>query len=152
MSLYHLTNTEIAQRLAHAMRAWRISPQGAAMSQVDLAHKSGIGLTPLKRFEKTGAITLRNLVALLRALNLLDGLETLVPEPDAPGPLELLAAEQKKTHRKRAPRTSTPRASTSATGTPRTGTSAASAPRASTQPTSTPGTGKAPATPGRQNG
>ena len=102
------------------------------MSQVDLAHKSGIGLTPLKRFEKTGAITLRNLVALLRALNLLDGLENLVPEPDTPGPLALLAAGQKKTHRKRAPRTSTPRASTSAT--------------------STPGTGKAPATPEDQNG
>src|SRR6266852_6158003 len=132
MSLYHLTNTEIAERLAHALRAWRISPQGAAMSQVDLAHKSGIGLTPLKRFEKTGAITLRNLVALLRALNLLAGLDTLVPEPDAPGPLALLAAEQKKPHRKRAPRTSTPRASTSAT--------------------STPGTGKAPATPEDQNG
>jgi hypothetical protein len=132
------------------------------MSQVDLAHKSGIGLTPLKRFEKTGAITLRNLVALLRALNVLDGLETLVPEPDAPGPLALLAAEQKKTHRKRAPRTSTPRASTAATrapraatqptSAPRAGTAATSAPRTSTQPTSTPGTGKPPATPKDQNG
>src|ERR1700676_1297055 len=111
MPLYHLTNTEIAERLAHAIRAWRISPQGAAMSQVDLAHKSGIGLTPLKRFEKTGAITLRNLVALLRALNLLDRLETLVPEPDAPGPLALLAAEKKRTRRKRAPRTNTQRTS-----------------------------------------
>src|SRR5882762_124449 len=130
MSLYHLTNTEIAERLAHALRAWRISPQGAAMSQVDLAHKSGIGLTPLKRFEKTGAITLRNLVALLRALNLLDGLETLVPEPDAPGPLALLAAERKRTQRKRAPRASTPRTNTTSTGTASTGT-----PRASKDPT-----------------
>src|SRR6266478_5029441 len=132
MSLYHLTNTEIAERLAHALRAWRISPQGAAISQADLAHQSGIGLTPLKRFEKTGAITLRNLVALLRALNLLDRLETLVPEPDAPGPLALLAAEQKKTHRKRAPRT---------------GRASSGAPRTSTPPASTPRTGKAPATP-----
>ena len=106
MSLYQLTNTEIAVRVAHAVRAWRVSPQGAAMSQVQLAHKSGIGLTPLKRFEKTGAITLRNLVALLRALNLLDGLETLIPEPDTPSPLALLAAEQKRKQRKRAPRTS----------------------------------------------
>jgi hypothetical protein len=105
MSLHQLTNTEIAARLARAIRAWRISPQGAAMSQVDLAHKSGIGLTPLKRFEKTGAITLRNLLALLRALDLLDGLENLIPEPDAPGPLELLAAERKRPRRKRAPRT-----------------------------------------------
>jgi hypothetical protein len=126
MSLYHLTNTEIAERLAHAIRAWRISPQGAGISQVELAHKSGMGLTPLKRFEKTGAITLRNLVALLRALNLLDGLETLVPEPDAPGPLALLAAEKNRTRRKRAPR---------------------SRPR-----TSTPGTSKAPAKPDRPHG
>jgi hypothetical protein len=100
-----LTNIEITRRLAQALRAWRISPQGAAMSQVDLALKSGIGLTPLKRFEKTGAITLRNLVALLRALDLLHGLDNLVPPPDAPGPLALLAAEQKRTQRQRAPRT-----------------------------------------------
>jgi len=106
MSLYHLTNTEITQRLSRAIKAWRISPQGAALSQVETARKSGIGLTPLKRFEKTGAITLRNLVALLRALNLLDGLETLIPEPDTPAPLELLAAERQRTQRKRAPRKS----------------------------------------------
>ena len=104
MSLNHLTNIEIAARLAQAIKQWRISPQGAALSQVELAHKSGIGLTPLKRFEKTGAITLRNLIALLRALALLDGLENLVPAPDAPGPLQVLAAEQKQRQRKRAPR------------------------------------------------
>lgn len=105
MSFNNLTNTEIAARLAASMKAWRISPQGAALSQVELAHRSGIGLTPLKRFEKTGAITLRNLLALLRALDLLDGLEALVPKPDAPGPLALLAAERKNHQRKRAPRT-----------------------------------------------
>jgi hypothetical protein len=137
MSLNHLTNTEIAERLAHAIRAWRISPQGAGISQVELAHKSGMGLTPLKRFEKTGAITLRNLVALLRALNLLDGLETLVPEPDAPGPLALLAAEKNRTRRKRAPRRSRPRRSRPRTSTPR---------------TSTPRTSKAPAKPDNPHG
>ena len=91
-------------RLAQATKAWRISPQGAALSQVELAHKSGIGLTSLKRFERTGAITLRNLVALLRALDLLDGLDGLVPAPDAPGPLAVLAAEKQRQQRKRAPR------------------------------------------------
>jgi hypothetical protein len=105
MSLYHLSNTEVAETLARALRAWRVSADGAAMSQVDLAAKSGMGLTPLKRFEKTGAITLRNLIALLRALNLLDRLETLIPAPDAPGPLALLEAEKKRIRRKRAPRT-----------------------------------------------
>jgi hypothetical protein len=104
MSLNHLSNIEISLRLAQAIRAWRISPQGAAMSQVELARQSGIGLTPLRRFEKTGAITLRNLVAILRALNLLDRLDTLIPEPDAPGPLALLAAEKQRHQRQRAPR------------------------------------------------
>src|ERR1700688_3295350 len=97
MPLYHLTNTEIAQRLSSAIKAWRISPQGAALSQVETARTSGIGLTPLKRFEKTGAITLRNLVALLRPLILLDGLQPLIPEPDTPAPLDLLAAERQRT-------------------------------------------------------
>jgi hypothetical protein len=105
MPAHHLTNPEIAQRLAQAMKAWRISPQGAALSQVELAHRSGIGLTPLKRFEKTGAITLRNLVALLRGLDLLERLDTLIPTPDTAGPLALLAAEQKRSRRQRAPRT-----------------------------------------------
>jgi hypothetical protein len=104
MTLHHLTNTEIAERLAQAIKSWRISPQGAGISQVELARKSGIGLTPLKRFEKTGAITLRNLVAILRGLNLLDGLEGLVPAPDAPGPLAMLAAAKQRSQRKRAPR------------------------------------------------
>jgi hypothetical protein len=104
MTLYHLSNTEVAETLAHALKAWRVSADGAAISQVGLAKKSGMGLTPLKRFEKTGAITLRNLIALLRALNLLDRLETLMPAPEAPGPLALLEARKKPTRRKRAPR------------------------------------------------
>jgi hypothetical protein len=105
MSINHLSNAEITARLARAIKEWRVSPEGAAMSQVELARKSGVGLTPLKRFEKTGRITLRNLVALLRTLNLLDGLETLIPAPDTPGPLALLAAEKRRAQRKRAPRT-----------------------------------------------
>jgi len=104
MSLHHLSNTEVAEELAQAIKAWRVSTEGAAISQVDLAHKSGIGLTPLKRFEKSGAITLRNLIALLRALNLLDRLEALIPSPDTPGPLALLEEEKKRIRRKRAPR------------------------------------------------
>jgi hypothetical protein len=104
ISLHHLTNTEIAEGIARAVKAWRISPEGAGISQVELARRSGMGLTPLKRFEKTGAITLRNLIALLRGLNVLDGLDGLVPKPDVPGPLALLASEKQQSRRKRAPR------------------------------------------------
>lgn len=104
MTLYHLSNTEVAETLARAIRAWRVSAEGAAISQVNLADKSGIGLTSLKRFEKTGAITLRNLIALLRALNLLDRLESLLSPADSPGAPALLEARTKHMPRKRAPR------------------------------------------------
>ncbi|MBS1159385.1 MAG: hypothetical protein H6R15_1804 [Proteobacteria bacterium] len=101
-----MTNDELAAQLAASLKAWRVSPNGAALTQADLAQKCGIGLTPLKRFEKTGAITLRNLIAILRALDLLDGLQNLVPDADSPGPLDVLATAQKKSGqvRQRAPR------------------------------------------------
>jgi len=106
MDIYQLTNDEVALRLAAAVRAWRISPNGAGLSQAELSQSSGIGLTPLKRFEKTGAITVRNLIAILRAMNLLENIASLVPDPDTPSPLDILAEEQRKARRvrKRAPR------------------------------------------------
>lgn len=99
-----LTDREVARAIARDFRAWRVHPRGAAMTQTELAARSGVGLTPLKRFEKTGGITLTNLVALLRALGLLDGLRALIPTPDAPGPLELLEADRAERPRQRAPR------------------------------------------------
>src|SRR5450631_568757 len=103
--MQNLTDREIALRLAQALRAWRISPQGARMTQKELARKSGVGLTPLKRFEKTGGTTLNNLIAMLRAMNLLSGLEHLVPAPDTPSPLELLEASRRAPQRVRATKT-----------------------------------------------
>ena len=79
------------------------------MTQVELSKKSGVGLTPLKRFESTGGTTLNNLIAIFRGLDLLDCLENLVPDPDTPTPLEILAAERArlKKKRQRAPRSRT---------------------------------------------
>ena len=74
------------------------------MTQEELSRRSGVGLTPLKRFEKTGGTTLSSLVAMLRALDLLDRLEDLIPDPDSPGPLEILEAERARPKRQRAPR------------------------------------------------
>jgi transcriptional regulator with XRE-family HTH domain len=105
MNLENFADREVALWLAQELRAWRIDPRGAGMTQTDLASRSGMGLTPLKRFEKTGGITLNNLVALLRALNLLDRLENLIPKPDSPGPLDLLKADREAARRRvRAPR------------------------------------------------
>jgi hypothetical protein len=108
MDIYGLTNDEVAKKLAAAIKAWRLSPNGAGLTQADLAIRSGIGLTPLKRFEKTGATTLRNLIAILRAMELLDGFVSTIPDADDPSPLDVLAAQIKKAKhkRKRAPRSS----------------------------------------------
>jgi hypothetical protein len=98
------TDREIAAALAKRLRQWRIDPKGAAISASELAKRSGMGLTPLRRFEKTGGITLRNLVALMRAMGLLERLENLVPDPDSASPLEILEAERALRPRQRAPR------------------------------------------------
>ena len=106
MDTYRMTNDEVAAKFADSLKAWRVSPNGAGMTQADLAHISGIGLTPLKRFEKTGAITLRNLIAILRTMDMLDSLLAVVPDADSPSPLDVLAEAQKKAKqvRQRAPR------------------------------------------------
>src|SRR5476649_2592102 len=85
MKIDNLTDKEIALELARRLRAWRVDPRGAGLTQAELARRGGVGITPLKRFEKTGGIGLNNLIGMLRALGLLDRLETLVPEPSAPG-------------------------------------------------------------------
>src|SRR5258708_37032703 len=97
------TDREIAAALAKRLRRWRIDPQGAAISASELAKRSGMGLTPLRRFEKTGGITLRNLIALMRAMGLLERLEGLVPDPSTPSPMRILQPEQAKRTPQRAP-------------------------------------------------
>lgn len=104
MTFNNLSNPEVTQALAERLRSWRVSPQGAGLSQAALAERSGVSLTSIKRFERTGGITLLNLVALMRALGLVANLEELVPDPDGPSPLEILEAEQKRPARQRAPR------------------------------------------------
>jgi hypothetical protein len=99
-----LTDREIAAAIAKQLRRWRVDPKGAAMSASELARRSGMGLTPLRRFEKTGGITLRNLIALMRTMGLLERLEGLVPDPTTSSPMDILQAERAKRPRQRAPR------------------------------------------------
>jgi hypothetical protein len=104
MDLRTLSDTEVALWLAKRLRTWRVDPKGAALSASELSRRSGMGLTPLRRFEKTGGITLRNLIGLLRAQGLLDRLEQLVPDPATPSPMDLLTAQRAARPRQRAPR------------------------------------------------
>jgi hypothetical protein len=105
MSFAQLTDAEVALELARVLKRWRVAPAGAGLTQQELSLRSGAGLTSIKRFEKTGSITVRNFIALMRAMGLLERLEALVPSPDESGPLELLERERKKgSARQRAPR------------------------------------------------
>ena len=108
MDLGTLSDTEVAAWLAQRFKRWRIDPKGAGLSASELSRRSGMGLTPLRRFEKTGGITLRNLIGLLRAHGLLDRLENLVPEPATPSPMELLNSQRGVRTRQRAPRVHRP--------------------------------------------
>ena len=51
------------------------------------------------------AETLRNLIALMRAMGMLDRLADLIPPVEAESPMEILERERRTKPRKRAPRT-----------------------------------------------
>ncbi|MEW6583172.1 MAG: transcriptional regulator [Actinomycetota bacterium] len=59
------------------------------LSQAALADVAAVGLNTLRRLEGGQGSTLVNLIRVLRALDLLEGLDRLVPEP-APSPIQQL--------------------------------------------------------------
>jgi len=97
MKLEHLSNdasilTEVGLRIAR-----RRIEQG--LTQADLAEQAGIGKRTLERLEAGESVQLANFLQVLRQLQLLDGLESLLPE-SGPRPMELLKHQGKQ--RKRA--------------------------------------------------
>lgn len=95
MHTYSMTNGEISLKIAAAFKQYRVDPRGRNMTQAVLSERSGVSLTSIKRFEKTGHITLSSLLALMRALYLLESAEALIPNIPSPGPLEILAQMEK---------------------------------------------------------
>lgn len=86
--------TEIGQRLTQR----RLD---LALSQAQVAEQAGIGKRTLERMEAGASSQLVNLIRVLRVLDLLPGLEQLLP-PGGPRPMDLLA--NKTSRRRRAPR------------------------------------------------
>ncbi|MBS2007243.1 MAG: helix-turn-helix domain-containing protein [Cyanobacteria bacterium SZAS TMP-1] len=55
------------------------------LSQEDLAREAGVGVNTIYRLEQGESVQLTNLVRILRALGLIDGLDSLIPElPPSP--------------------------------------------------------------------
>ena len=69
------------------------------LTQSDLAEQAGIGKRTLERLEAGESVQLTNFLQVMRVLQLLDGLESLLPE-SGPRPMELLKHHGKQ--RKRA--------------------------------------------------
>ena len=70
-------STEITSELSKRFRQYRIA---YPMTQADLAEKSMVSLSTIKRFENGYDIGLSNLVKLMGALDLQSNLEMLIPD------------------------------------------------------------------------
>lgn len=62
------------------------------LTQQQLAYEAGVSRHTVLRLEDGDSVTLSALLRILRALDLLDGMEVLVPEP-LPSPIEQLERE-----------------------------------------------------------
>jgi transcriptional regulator with XRE-family HTH domain len=86
MSLLFKTPDELQTVLGERLRALRLSHN---FSQRELADKSGVSLRALHNLEAGAGSTLETFLRVLKALNAVDAIETLVPQPKV-SPLALL--------------------------------------------------------------
>src|SRR6478735_5285082 len=71
------TDDAVLRELGRRLRLTRLE---ANLSQGEVAEQSGVSRYTVGRIEEGGSVQLNNLVRVLRFLDLLDGLEELVPE------------------------------------------------------------------------
>jgi transcriptional regulator with XRE-family HTH domain len=86
MSLSFKTLDELQSALGERLRALRLSRN---FSQRELADKAGVSLRALHNLEAGSGSTLETFLRDLKALNAVDAIETLVPQPKV-SPLDLL--------------------------------------------------------------
>jgi putative transcriptional regulator len=87
---------ELGERLTHSRLARNFK-------QDDLARMAGVSKRTIERLEKGESVQLTNLIRALRALEMVQNLERLVPE-STPSPLRQLKLRGKQRHRASSPR------------------------------------------------
>jgi|SRR5579859_425809 len=87
----------ITAELGRRLAAERIAQQ---FTQAQLAKEAGVSKRTVERLEDGSSSTLANLIRCLRALNRLEGLEALLPDPQ-PNPVSVLKLRGKTRQRAR---------------------------------------------------
>ncbi len=77
------------------------------LSQATLAEEAGVSKTTVERLEAGEAVKSTSLIRVLRALDLLEALDRLLPEP-LPSPIQRLRLEGRRRRRAGTPRRPTP--------------------------------------------
>jgi transcriptional regulator with XRE-family HTH domain len=68
----------------------KVLRKGKSLSQVDLAERSGVSISSLRRFEQTGQISFESLLKILHVLNRLKEIEGILELDDGGGSVEAL--------------------------------------------------------------
>ncbi len=82
---------EVQQSLAERARSERLRQN---WTQDELAHRAGVSLGSLKRFERTGQVSLQSLLKIAMALDALSAFETLFKAPEFASLDDVLAADK----------------------------------------------------------
>ena len=78
--VYILTNSQIAKKAGEKIKRWRIEQR---VTQQELADNAGLGVTTIIAAEAGKNVSFETLIAILRALNKLDILETAFMQPES---------------------------------------------------------------------
>lgn len=98
-NIYILTDTELCNRIAAKIKAVRLKQN---MSQAELADKSGVSISTIKRMEDGEVKNFESLIRVLRTLGKLDIFVPLVEEEQlSPNEYYELASKANKPKRKR---------------------------------------------------
>mgnify|MGYP001551954157 FL=1 len=99
-----MSDTAALEALGQRIARYRLNRN---MTQAVLAHEAGISLPTVQRLEGGHSTQATNLIRVLRALQLLDNLDGLVPEP-AISPLQQARMQGKTRQRASSPRSRKP--------------------------------------------
>lgn len=91
------SNSKILTELGERLKTARIR---AGFTQKSLSESSGVAKSTIERAEKGESIQVLNLIKILRTLNMLSALDSLLPDT-APSPMEYLISEKQVSYGKR---------------------------------------------------